>query len=200
MSVRIIVLGFVLGPAAVLAALGLLGYWRKHCGFRAEYRRLVESTPTVRPDRVYRSRGEQDLFPADAPVDGWDCTGIRAPIELPASDHEYYETCWTHIIGTFEESPGAALDLAGHLTANLLLNRGIADAGSERPGELPAQWRFPTAEGYRVAQHIVEASRVIDLPTQELSKALMLYRALFEEVLAAPTSPASPSSTTDAQL
>jgi hypothetical protein len=197
MSVRIIVLGFVLGPAAVLAALGLFGYWRKHCGFRAEYRRLVESTPAERPERAFPGGGEPVLFPAGGPDDGWDCAGIRAPVELPASDQEYYETCWTHIIGTFEESPAAALDIAAHLTANLLLNRGLADAGSERPGELPAHWRFPTAEGYRVAQRIAEASRLIELPRQELSKALMLYRALFEEVLAAPT---SPSSTTDAQL
>lgn len=199
MSVRIIVLGFVLGPTAVLAALGLIGYWRKHCGFRAEYRRLVESTPIARPARPAASAGEPVLFPVGGPDDGWDCTGIRAPIELPESDHDYYETCWTHIVGTFEESPAAALDLAAHLTANLLLNRGIADADCERPGDLPAQWRFPTAEGYRVAQHIAEVSRVVELPRQELSKALMLYRALFEDVLAAPSSPSSPSAT-DAQL
>lgn len=188
MSVRIIVLGFVLAPSAVLAAIGLIAYWRRHCGFHAEYRRLVASTPiVVRPSRTTARRAEPVMFSADAADEDWDCAGIRPPVALTESDREYYETCWTHILGTFEESPATALDLATHLTANLLLNRGLADAASDRPGDLPAHWGFPTAEGYRVAQRIAEASRVIELPTQELSKALMLYRALFEDVLAAPS-------------
>jgi hypothetical protein len=215
MSVRIIVLGFVLGPTAILGAIGLAAYWRRHWGFRAEYRRLVETTPTARPARALRptrparpaadpasafalrpvaSGGDEPvLFPEGAEDDSWDCTGFQAPATLAAADRDYYATCWTHIIGTFAESPATALDLATHLTANLLLHRGLADADSERPGDLPADWRFPTAEGYREAQRITQDARVVELPAHEMSKALMLYRALFEEVLAAPTA-------TDAQL
>jgi hypothetical protein len=117
----------------------------------------------------------------------WGCAGLTAPVEISASDVEYYQTCWGHILGTFAHWPAVGLDLAETLTANLMLNRGVVPRGCEQPEVLPSQWRFATAQGYREAQDIAERAGIGELPRQELSKALLLYRALFEEVLTAPT-------------
>ena len=124
-----------------------------------------------------------------AELAAWECTGLTMPVGVSAADHEYYQTCWRHILGTFAHWPSTGLDLAETLTANLMLNRGVELTSREasESAELPAQWRFPTAQGYREAQIIAEHASICELPRQELTKALMLYRALFEEVLTAPT-------------
>ena len=169
------------GSAAVLVR-------RDHQRVRAELRATLDEATSPTTDTAHDS--PPVLAPGagvSADVYDWDCASLTAPVGVSASDLEYYQTCWGHILGTFAHWPAVGLDLAETLTANLMLNRGVVPRGSEQPEELPAQWRFATAQGYREAQHIAERAGTGELPPRELWKALLLYRALFEEVLTAPT-------------
>jgi hypothetical protein len=79
--------------------------------------------------------------------------GLRAK-PLSPDDLEYYATSWRNIRGQFLRYPESALRLARHLTANLLVNRGLVPPDTARPSRLPEGWVFPTARGYRDALEI----------------------------------------------
>lgn len=169
------------GSAAVLVR-------RNHQRVRAELRALPDDTTSP---TAGNGNGEPPAPDPEAELPAhvydWDCADLTAPMAVSASDLEYYQTCWRHILGTFAHWPAVGLDLAETLTANLMLNRGVVPRGCEQPAELPYQWTFATAQGYREAQSIAARADTEDLPRRELSKALLLYRAMFEDVLTAPT-------------
>ena len=82
---------------------------------------------------------------------------------------------------------GAAL-LAQHLTANLLVNRGLVPADTARPTRLPESWDFPSARGYARARHIGErvetqAAHSRGVRTLELSDALRMFEDFYMEML-----------------
>lgn len=128
---------------------------------------------------------------------------------LSADDLEYYATSWRNIRGQFMKYPASALRLARHLTANLMLNRGLVPADTARPSELPEGWTFPTARGYREALRIaataeaagpvagtaaaaaasasgVPGASETDGPVSvdELTRALNLFEDFYWEILA----------------
>jgi len=180
----------LVGSMTTLAASAAAQVRRDHLRVRAQRQAVLEETA---PPKTDAGPGPDYPLPVEPEAEfladrgDWDCAGLTMPVEVSATDHEYYQTCWGHILGTFAHWPTTGLDLAETLTANLMLNRGVVPADREESAELPAQWRFPTAQGYREAQNIAEHADTGELPHRELSKALMLYRALFEEVLTAPT-------------
>lgn len=188
--VQIVVLCLVFGVPAALAGWAPAGPYER---FPVRDRDVAES-----PDSIEEA-GENgvsttlspaaDLEAETAPdADDWDCVGLSVPVELSARDRDYYRASWTHILGTFTHWPTVGLDLAGRLTVNLMRNRGVVPDDANLSSELPANWRFPTAQGFRAAQDITRRVGESELARDELSKALMLYRALFEEILEAPTS------------
>ena len=105
---------------------------------------------------------------------------------LGPDDLDYYATSWRNIRGQFERHPASALRLARHLTANLLINRGLVPADTARPSRLPAGWVFPTACGYRDASAISErAEAAADVPdAAEMAHALSLFEDFYWEILA----------------
>jgi hypothetical protein len=176
--------------------------WRARRAFDAEYARLVEET-TIDPGAL---RGPGTTLGAEPPA----AEAARlAAGPLSAADLQYYAHCWKHIESEFGQSPAAALDLAEHLTANLLLTRHLAPADAPEPSELPETWSFPSARGYRQAQEVCARALAVrsqelqeqeqrgqeqpeqpeqeqELPSSRLRTALGLYRAFFEEILALP--------------
>jgi hypothetical protein len=171
--------------AFAAACYGAVWYrrWRTRRAFDAEYARLVAQTAV-------------DLAVLHGPGPNITAAAAAADADLTArpltdADLEYYASCWEHIESEFGEAPAIALDLAEHLTANLLLTRGLTPGDSPQPSALPEAWAFPSARGYREAQAL--CARVQDtgapgpqLPTSRLRSALSLYRAFFEEILALP--------------
>lgn len=105
---------------------------------------------------------------------------------LGPDDLDYYATSWRNIRGQFERHPASALRLARHLTANLLINRGLVPADTARPSRLPAGWVFPSARGYRDAAAISErAEAAADVPgATEMAHALSLFEDFYWEILA----------------
>jgi hypothetical protein len=110
------------------------------------------------------------------------------PLPLSERDHAYYLASWGNVVGEFARSPASALLLAQHLTANLLVNRGLVPADTARPTRLPESWDFPSARGYARARHIGEraetqAARGRSVRTLDLSDALRMFEAFYFEML-----------------
>ncbi|WP_034272078.1 hypothetical protein [Actinospica robiniae] len=110
------------------------------------------------------------------------------PLPLSERDRAYYLGSWGNVIGEFSRSPASALLLAQHLTANLLVNRGLVPADTARPTRLPESWDFPSARGYARARHIGEraetqAAHGRGLRTLDLADALRMFEAFYMEML-----------------
>jgi hypothetical protein len=132
-----------------------------------------------------------------APADHARNLALRAR-PLSPDDIEYYTTSWRNIRGQFLRYPVSALRLARHLTANLLINRGLVPADTARPSRLPEGWAFPSARGYRAALEIaaqaeaadevpatVDGEEAVGAPTHtELARALALFEDFYWEILA----------------
>lgn len=110
------------------------------------------------------------------------------PRPLSERDRAYYLASWGNVVGEFTRSPASALLLAQHLTANLLVNRGLVPADTARPTRLPESWDFPSARGYARARHIGEraetqAAHGRGVRTLDLSDALRMFEAFYMEML-----------------
>jgi len=110
------------------------------------------------------------------------------PRPLSGRDRAYYLASWGNVVGEFSRSPASALLLAQHLTANLLVNRGLVPADTARPTRLPESWDFPSARGYARARHIGEraetqAAHGRGVRTLDLSDALRMFEAFYMEML-----------------
>ena len=108
-----------------------------------------------------------------------------SPKSLSLEDQDYYAASWQNVQGEFAVNAPSALLLATHLTANLLLNRGLLPADTARPTELPEAWTFPSAQGYREALRI--SARTDDhhesVPEAELTRALAQFEDFYFEML-----------------
>jgi hypothetical protein len=168
---------------ALVAALGgTFWYRRRHARrvFNAEYAQLVAETQIDLA--ALRGPGREPTAQIYAHA---------TPRRLSDADMEYYTSSWEHIQGEFAQSPAAALDLAEHLTAKLLLTRGLTPPEGRRPAALPSEWQFPTARGFRRAQLIsarAQGAGPLDPApsSSELRTALTLYRAFFREIMLLP--------------
>lgn len=115
---------------------------------------------------------------------------LLAPKALSLEDQDYYAASWRNVRGEFASSPASGLMLAAHLTANLLLNRGLLPADTARPTVLPASWTFPTACGYRDALRIsarTESRAGAAASEAELNRALGLFEEFYWEMLTLST-------------
>lgn len=183
--------------------------WRRDASssraFEREFAALVAQTP-IDWDEL-RGPGPGDsasgIRAFAAPSDDAAHLALRAKALTP-DDIEYYATSWRNIRGQFLRYPVSALRLARHLTANLLINRGLVPANAARPSRLPAGWAFPSARGYRDALEIAAKAEAAserpptgndgdgdgEAPTDtELARALALFEDFYWEILAlAPVS------------
>jgi hypothetical protein len=117
---------------------------------------------------------------ATSPGEPTNDVALLAPKPLSIEDQDYYAASWRNVQGEFAQSPPSALILATHLTANLLLNRGLLPADTARPTRLPESWTFPTARGYREALRISLDKHATDA---DLARALGLFEDFYWEML-----------------
>lgn len=164
-----------------------------------QVRRLVVPAPAARFEMDFAAlaadtpidwEGLQGPGPAQASaaaarslVEPTSDVAVLTPKNLSQEDQEYYASSWQNVCGEFAESPASALELARHLTGNLLLNRGLVPADTARPSELPASWTFSTACGYR------QALRTSSQNEAELRRALALIEDFYWEMLTLSTVP-----------
>jgi hypothetical protein len=111
---------------------------------------------------------------------------MLTPRPLSPEDQDYYAASWRNVRGEFAAYPPSGLMLAMHLTANLLLNRGLLPADTARPTMLPESWTFPSARGYRDALRIsarTDSDRRERVTAAELNRAMELYEEFYWEML-----------------
>jgi hypothetical protein len=145
--------------------------------FAKEYEALVKGTELDLAE--LRGPGHGDCA-ATSPAEPTNDVALLAPKPLSIEDQDYYAASWRNVQGEFSQSPPSGLMLATHLTANLLLNRGLLPADTARPTRLPESWTFPTARGYRDALRISMDKH----PAQaDLARALGLFEDFYWEML-----------------
>jgi hypothetical protein len=181
----------VLFAAVVLAGLGL-GWCARHVigpryvrrsaarRFAREFAHLVEGTELDLA--AMRGPGHGDAAVA-AFAEPKNDAALLDPKPLSLEDQDYYAASWRNVQGEFAESPPSALVLATHLTANLLLNRGLLPSDTARATILPESWTFPSARGYREALRISARTDHEELPEAELSRALKQFEDFYFEML-----------------
>lgn len=178
----------------MLAGVGL-GWWARHVlgpryvrraaahRFAREFASLVEGTEldlaALRGPAHHGSLAATSAAYAEAMKD----VSMLTPKALSLEDQDYYASSWRNVQGEFAEDPASALLLAAHLTANLLLNRGLLPADTARPRILPESWTFPSARGYREAMRISARMANEDVPQAELTRALAQFEDFYFEML-----------------
>ena len=157
--------------------------------FAREFAALVDGTEldwsALRgPGRGFS--GSSTIGAAAAFAEPTDDVAMLTPKALSPADQDYYAASWRNVRGEFAAYPPSGLMLAVHLTANLLLNRGLLPADTARPTMLPASWTFPSARGYRDALSIsarTDSNRREAVPDAELNKAMELFEDFYWEML-----------------
>lgn len=159
--------------------------------FTAQFDALAQHTPLDWDTLAGPGPSPETAHPAPTvPAESASTLEARA---LSQQDIEYYADSWRNVSGEFSVSPSCGLSMAEHMTANLLLNRGLVPADTSHPSKIPDTWTFATARGYRQAQHIAaqadDARKDADSQA-EYTDALRLFEAFYREVLELPSASA----------
>jgi hypothetical protein len=163
---------------AVLAVLALVAWARQRRNvserlqqrFGPEYARAVH-------DMGNREKAEAELLARQRRVE-------RLHIKpLAPADAAHYANEWQQLQGRFVDSPRGALFEADRLVRELMLQRGYPMGDFERRAA-DISVDHPTVVGhYRAAHAIVVRDQREATDTEDLRKALVHYRALFDELL-----------------
>lgn len=110
---------------------------------------------------------------------------------LSASEREYYVDDWTHIQGSFVDTPGMALDSADNLLTQLLQNIGYPTDDEQRLLRLLGVQHGPDVPAYSEARAVREKRRAgaTDVDTESLRVAVNSLDALFQDLVSAHSGP-----------
>lgn len=140
--------------------------------FGPEYERTVRETGDKR-------RAERDLERRERRVEQLHLHPIS-----PRHRDEYMET-WRKDQARFVDDPRGAVEEADRLVQEVMQRRGYPAAGFDRRVEDISVGHPHLVQSYRSAWEVAEKNRRGQATTEELRKALVYYRALFEELLEA---------------
>lgn len=142
--------------------------------FGSEYDRAVQETGDPRrAEAVLEERTKRvEKFP------------IR---QLSATDREGYSIEWARVQRRFVDDPAAAVNEADRLVTRLMTDRGYPMSDFEqRAADLSVSYPA-VVQNYRTAHDIQRKNHQNTATTEELRRAMMHYRSLFEELLEAGT-------------
>lgn len=165
----------IAGVLIVLALAAWLTHRRRQSSglqqrFGAEYGRAMDSLGS-------RDRAEAELRAREKRVEG-----LRI-VPLAPADAEYFAAQWMALQGRFVDSPQGALQEADRLVRDLMLKRGYPMGDFERRAA-DVSVDHPAVVGhYRQAQAITQREQSGAADTEDLRKAVVHYRALFDELL-----------------
>ena len=104
---------------------------------------------------------------------------------LAPAETTKFSTAWTRLQGSFVDDPKGVLIEADRLVRELMLKRGYPVADFElRAGDLSVNHPV-VVNNYRSAQRIVSLDQRGEASTEDLRKAVVHFRALFDELLGA---------------
>jgi len=165
--------------AAVVLALVAIGAWfytrrkqshRLQEQFGPEYDRTVSELGS-------RTKGESDLKAREKRVERLDI------LPLAPSEAARFTQAWQDLQGRFVDNPKGAVVQAEQLVRELMEKRGYPMGDFERrAGDISVDHPDVVAN-YRAAQAIAVRDQRGSADTEELRKAVVHYRALFDELL-----------------
>jgi len=138
--------------------------------FGPEYERTVRQSGD-------RRRAERDLERREKRVE-------QLHIHPLSPRHrDEFANAWRKDQARFVDDPGGAVTEADRLVQEVMRARGYPVADFERRAEDVSVGHSHLVENYRAAREVAERNRRGEADTEELRKALVYYRALFEELL-----------------
>jgi hypothetical protein len=166
--------------AVLIVALIAVAAWaaaqrrRKESGrlqqrFGPEYVRLV--------NEVGRSKAETELAAREKRVEGLDI------VPLSPADATKFRQAWVAIQARFVDDPKASVVEADHLVYDLMAKRGYPMGDFERRAADISVDHPAVVSNYRAARAIALRDDRSEANTEELRKAVVHYRALFQELL-----------------
>lgn len=161
--------------AVALIAVGAWFYRRKQSHklqehFGPEYDRTVSELGS-------RTKGESDLKAREKRVERLDI------LPLAPSEAARFSQAWQALQGRFVDNPKGVVVQAEQLVRELMEKRGYPMGDFERrAGDISVDHPEVVAN-YRAAQAIAERDQRGSADTEELRKAVVHYRALFDELL-----------------
>jgi hypothetical protein len=173
-----------LAVIVVLAIAGLALFQRnrsrhlqEHYG--SEYRRTVEQHGS-------RTKAEQELREREKRVAAFQLT------PLSSTDAAQFAQTWKTLQGRFVDNPKAVVSDADQLVRDLMLKRGYPMGDFERRAADISVDHPAVVDHYRAAHQIALKDRRGEADTEDLRKALVHYRALFQDLLEVAPEPVVP--------
>jgi hypothetical protein len=165
----------VMAILAVIAVAGWLLYQRTQSRrleerFGPEYKRAVDELGS-------RSKAEQELRNRQKRVQTLNI------VPLPPAEAARFDQAWKALQGRFVDNPQGVLAEADQLVRELMLKRGYPMSDFEgRAADISVDHPAVVSH-YRAAQAIVLREQRGDADTEALRKAIVHFRALFQELL-----------------
>jgi FtsZ-interacting cell division protein ZipA len=137
--------------------------------FGPEYERTVRHIGT--------SRAEADLIEREKRVQ-------RLPLrELTAEEQERFVSEWRAVQSRFVDTPEQAMTEADRLVDQLMQARGYPVADFEQRAADISVDHPRVVDNYRAARHIASRYQRGEATTEDLRKAILYYRSLFDDLL-----------------
>jgi hypothetical protein len=170
----------VVGIALVVVAAGLVRSRKKtrrlQQHFGPEYERLVSETGG-------QKAAEKELTARERKRDTLDIVPLT-----PAAQSDF-TTRWHEVQTGFVDNPATAVGVADRLVTEVMRTRGYpVDDFDQRAADISVD-HPQVVENYRTAHGIHLSQQDGDVSTEQQREAFVHYRALFEELLDATTSP-----------
>lgn len=170
-------LAWIIGIVAAVVVVALIIWYavsRRHTRslrdqYGPEYNRTVRELGT--------RRGEQELLRRQKRVDNLDI------LPLSAEQRNRFSRQWLGIQAMFVDDPGGAVTDADRMVEEVMKVRGYPLADFDRRAADLSVHHGPFVENYRAARDIAELHRQRKATTEALRRALIYYRALFEDLL-----------------
>jgi hypothetical protein len=170
---------WIIIAAVVVLGLAALGAWivyQKNQSQKLQKRFGPEYGRTV-SELGGRTKGESELKAREKRVQGLDI------IALAPSEATRFSEAWQALQGRFVDNPKGVVVQAEQLLRELMEKRGYPMGDFERrAGDISVDHPDVVAN-YRLAQAIAVRERQGTADTEELRKAVVHYRALFDELL-----------------
>ena len=111
-------------------------------------------------------------------------------VPLTPAEADRFAQSWTRLQGSFVDDPKGVLIQAEQLVRDLLRKRGFPMADFERQAADISVDHPSVVSNYRAAQLILSRDQRGEADTEELRRAVVHFRALFDELLGARTAQA----------
>jgi len=172
-----VIIGIVLVIAIIIAAVLIVRERQKARSrhlqqrFGPEYKHVVHTVGD-------RDKAEAELRAREARVERLKL------VALPAAEASRFAQDWENLQARFVDDPTGVVGEADRLVRELMLRRGYPMADFERRAADISVHHPSVVENYRAAQAIAARTARGEATTEELRKAVVHYRVLFEELLA----------------